>query len=163
MSSLIVKEHLLRSIRRKDRGTTSEETIQILDNAEYGVLSTIGKDGQPYGVPLSYVYKNDSIYFHSALSGHKIDNLEYNAKVSFCVVGSTKVLPGKFSTKYESAVVFGVATEVAGAERYSALTWLLEKYCSDFMEEGKQYIARKDKATRVFRIEIRHISGKARR
>lgn len=60
-------------------------------------------------------------------------------------------------------MVFGVASEVNGAERYDALLLLLEKYCSDFIAEGKQYIEQKDKTTKVFKIEIDRISGKARR
>jgi uncharacterized protein len=79
------------------------------------------------------------------------------------VVGRTKVLPEKFGTEYESAVAFGVASEVLGQERYDALFWLLEKYCPNFLEEGREYIALKDKATKVFKIEISHVSGKARR
>jgi nitroimidazol reductase NimA-like FMN-containing flavoprotein (pyridoxamine 5'-phosphate oxidase superfamily) len=153
----------MRKMRRSDREISIQEARAILDCAEYGILSTAGKDGQPYGVPLSYVYKNDGIYFHCAVSGQKLDNIEYDAKVSFCVVGDTKVLPDKFATEYESAVVFGVASEVNGAERYNALLWLLEKYCPDFIEEGKLYIEQKDKVTKVFKIEINHISGKARR
>lgn len=150
-------------MRRNDREISIQEARAILDSSEYGVLSTIGRDGQPYGVPLSYVHKNDSIYFHCALSGQKLDNIDYNAKVSFCVVGDTELLPDKFSTEYESAVVFGVASEVKGTERYNALLWLLEKYCPDNIEEGKLYIKQKEKATKVFKIEINHISGKARR
>jgi len=52
-------------------------------------------------------------------------------------VGDTKVLPSEFSTEYVSAVAFGVASEVQGAERHDALVWLLEKFSPDFMEEGK--------------------------
>ena len=126
-------------------------------------MSTVDKDGQPYGLPLSYVYKDAVIYFHCALDGQKLDNIEFNAKVSFCVVGKTKVLPDKFATEYESAVAFGVALEVIGTERYNALFWLLEKYCPDFIAEGKQYIEQKNRATKVLKIEINHISGKARR
>lgn len=153
----------MKSVRRNDREITIQEAGNLLDSAEYGVLSTASTDGQPYGVPLSYVYKNESIYFHCALSGHKLDNIEHNSKVSFCVVGKTKVLPDKFGTEYESAVAFGIATEVNGIERHDVLLWLLEKYCPDFIEEGKQYMKQKDKITKVFKIKIDHISGKARR
>ncbi len=153
----------MKEVRRSDREISSQESKCILDTAEYGIMSTVGTDGQPYGLPLSYVYKNDCIYFHCAVSGHKLENIEHNSKVSFCVVGKTKVLPDKFATEYESTVVFGVVSEVNGAERYDALLWLLEKYCSDFIAEGKQYIEQKDKITKVLKIEIGRISGKARR
>jgi uncharacterized protein len=158
-----IQGYRMRAIRRSDREITIQGARAILDCSEFGVLSTVGTDGQPYGVPLSYVYKNDGIYFHSALSGQKLDNIESNAKVSFCVVGHTKILPDTFATEYESAVAFGVASEVYEPERHNALLWLLEKYCPDFIEEGKVYIEQKDKTTKVFRIDISHISGKARR
>lgn len=135
----------------------------MLDSAEYGILSTVGKDGQPYGVPMSYAYQNGCIFFHCALTGHKLENLAVNPRVSFCVVGKTKVLPDQFATEYESVVAFGVAAEVFGEERYAALVLLLEKYCRDFIAEGKRYIEAKDQVTRVFKIEVSRISGKARR
>jgi len=153
----------MRPIRRSDREIPEHDAKGLLGDAEYGVLSTVGSDGQPYGVPLNYVYKNNCIYFHSALSGQKIDNIDSNAKVSFCVVGKTKVLPDKFATEYESAVAFGVAAEVNGNERQNALLWLLEKYCPGFVEEGTLYIEQKNTVTKVIRIEVSHISGKARR
>jgi hypothetical protein len=153
----------IKPVRRKDREINSQEAIELLDSSEYGILSTAGKDGQPYGVPMSYVHKKGCIYFHCALNGQKLDNIADNPRVSFCVVGRTKILPDKFGTEYESALAFGVATEVFGKERYDALESLLEKYCSGFIDEGKQYIELKDKATKVFKIEISHVCGKARR
>jgi hypothetical protein len=75
-------------------------------------------------------------------------------------VGDTKVLPSEFSTNYVSVVVFGVASEVQGAERYNALVLLLEKFSPEFVKEGKKYMEEKDKATKVFKIEIQRISGK---
>jgi len=39
----------------------------------------------------------------------------------------------------------------------------LRKILFYFIEKGKKYIELKDKATKVIKIEINHISGKARR
>ena len=49
----------MNNLRRKDRGISHQEAVELLDKVEYGVLSTVDKNGQPYGVPLSYVYKLD--------------------------------------------------------------------------------------------------------
>jgi len=163
LESPIKKGVRMRPVRRSDREIVDQEARAILERAEYGVLSTVSSDGQPYGMPLNYVYKNGSIYFHSAVTGQKLDNITYNPKVSFCVVGKTNVLPDKFATEYESAVAFGSAAEVYGKERHDALLWLLEKYCPGFIEEGRRYIEQKENATKVIKIEIGHISGKARR
>ncbi|MBW2613470.1 MAG: pyridoxamine 5'-phosphate oxidase family protein [Deltaproteobacteria bacterium] len=151
---------MMREMRRKDKEIGMDDAINFLTEHEYGVLSTVGTDGQPYGVPLNYAYKDNCIYFHCALTGHKIDNIVNNPKVSFCAVGDTKVLPSEFSTNYVSAVAFGVASEIQGTERYNALVLLLEKFSPDFLEEGKKYIKKLDKATKVIKIEIQHISGK---
>lgn len=153
----------MKPLRRTDRAMTAQDTAALLDTAEFGVLSTCGNDSQPCGVPLNYVLKNNAIYFHCALSGQKLDNIADNPRVSFCVVGKTRLLPDQFATEYESTVAFGLASTVEGTERYDALVWLLEKYCGDFIAAGKDYIALKDNATKVIKITIDHISGKARR
>ena len=150
----------MRELRRKDKEIGVDDAIKLLAEGEYGVLSTVDNDGQPYGVPLNYVYKDNCIYFHCALKGHKIDNMDDNPKVSFCVVGNTEVLPSEFSTNYESAVAFGIASELQGTERYDALILLLEKFSSEFMDEGRKYIEKLDKVTKVIKIEIQHVSGK---
>ena len=153
----------MKRLRRKDRALAANDAESLFAECEYGVLATVDKDGQPYGVPLNYVYNDNNIFFHCARIGHKLDNIEHNPKVCFSVVGKSKVLPEEFATKYESAVAFGRASEVQGEEKKRALLWLLEKYSSEFIEEGKRYIEDKDKASRVIKITIDHLSGKARR
>ena len=94
------------AMRRIDRQVSTEETIRILEKCEYGVLSTVNQEGYSYGVPLSYIYKDGSIYFHSANDGYKLKNIAGNGKVSFCVVGQKQSMPEKFTTSYESVIVF---------------------------------------------------------
>ncbi|NLT94463.1 MAG: pyridoxamine 5'-phosphate oxidase family protein [Clostridia bacterium] len=154
---------MFREMRRKDRKLEKSEAVEILKNGEYGILSTAGQDGYPYGVPVNYVYVNGSIYFHCAVIGHKLDNIRNNDKVSFCVVGPTQILPDKFSTKYESVIVFGRAVEVFDDEKNMALFEFINKYSSDYPEQGKEFLNKKYKATIVIKINVEHISGKARR
>lgn len=154
---------MFKEMRRKDRELKNDENIGILKNNSYGILSTISENGYPYGVPISYVFVNDAIYFHCAVKGQKLDNISKNDKVSFCVVGETCVLPADFSTKYESVVVFGKTIEVFEDEKNMALLEIINKYSPDFIEEGKEYISRAGNATKVIKISIEHISGKARR
>ena len=152
-----------REMRRKDRELKNDEAIEILKNNTYGVLSTVSENGYPYGVPISYVFFNNSIYFHGAIKGHKLDNISNNNKVSFCVVGHTQILPDEFSTKYESVIVFGKAIEVYDEEKNTVLLEIINKYSADFIEQGKEYIQKASKATKVIKINIEHISGKAKR
>jgi len=149
-------------MRRKDKAMQDGAIIDLLQNGEYGVLSTVDGNEQPYGVPLNYVLMNNCIYFHCALEGHKLDNLAANRKVSFCVVGRTKVLPAEFSTEFESVIVFGRASLIEGEERYQALNALIEKYSPEFVSEGSAYIEKFDSQTNLVRLEIQHMTGKAK-
>jgi nitroimidazol reductase NimA-like FMN-containing flavoprotein (pyridoxamine 5'-phosphate oxidase superfamily) len=151
------------TLRRKDRAISENETIEILSKGEYGILSTVSADGQPYGVPVSYCLVENALYFHCAVEGHKLNNLQANPRVSFCVVGKTEVQPDKFGTKYESAIVFGQANEVSGEEKQIGLEGLLKKYSTDFFPEGLEYIKRLTERTRVYKITIATITGKAKR
>ena len=56
-------------MRRQDRKLTREEAETILRDGQYGILSTTGEDGYPYGVPVSYAYENGKIYFHGTCDG----------------------------------------------------------------------------------------------
>ena len=153
----------MRKMRRKDRAITESEAKSLLNKAGYGVLSTVAEDGTPYGVPLNFCVIDHCIYFHSALEGQKIDNIACNKMVSFCVVENTEILPDKFATKYESVIVFGEAEEVFNNEKQMALEGLLRKYSPDFFDKGIKYIEDLRDKTRVFKISINKLTGKARR
>lgn len=154
---------MFKEMRRNDRQFTDEEARKILIDGEYGVLSTQGASGYAYGVPLSYAYKDNKIFFHCALEGLKVDNINYNNKVSFCVVGKTMVLPDKFSALYESTIAYGIASEVSGQEKQEALMTLIEKYSPEFMEAGRKYAMNSGDITKVYKIEIEHLTGKGRK
>lgn len=153
---------MFKNMRRNDRQSTEACAVAILEKCEYGILSTISQDGYPYGVPLSYVYKDASIYFHSAVEGHKLDNIVANSKVSFCVVGEKHSMPEKFTTSYESVVVFGQASQVTGVEKRDALIALLAKYSPAYLEKGKAYVENSGDKTTVIKITIEQLTGKVR-
>lgn len=155
---------MFKEMRRKDRELSKEESIKILNKCEYGILSTIGEDGYPYGIPLNYAFENNKLYFHCFVkSGHKLDNFKFCDKVSFTVVGDTKILPGEFSTDFESVIVFGKITEVTGEEKINPLKLLIKKFSAGFEFEGHKYIETDLDKTGVYEIEIKHLSGKAKR
>ncbi|SNX54490.1 pyridoxamine 5'-phosphate oxidase family protein [Thermoanaerobacterium sp. RBIITD] len=154
---------MFREMRRQDRRMDNEEAIELLKKCQYGVLSTVGIDGYAYRVPLSYVYLNNSIYFHCASVGYKLDNIKNNNKVSFCIVGEVEPVPEKFTTKYESVILFCKASEVNGDEKYSALIAILEKYADKYMDKGKEYIKSAGEKVKIIKISIDYIEGKTNR
>jgi len=160
-----VKEGILmfRNMRRSDKAITDNEAFELLTKSEYGILSTVGENGYAYGVPLSYSFVDGNIYFHAATEGLKIDNLLFNNKVCFTIVGNTKLLPEQFSTNYESVIAFGKASIIEGEEKIQGLKFLIEKYSPEFIESGLEYINRAQNATKVIKIEVEKITGKAGR
>jgi len=150
-------------MRRKDRQIPEAEARALLERGEYGVLSTVSAGGRPYGVPVSYCVMDGAIYFHCAVEGKKLADIEENPHVSFCVVGETELLPTEFATRYESCILQGVASEAWGEEKQRALEGLVHKYSADFVTEGRDYIEKQTARARVFRISIESIAGKARR
>jgi uncharacterized protein len=153
----------MKELRRKDRAITEDEAMALLNKAEYGVLSTITENGKPYGVPLNFCIIDHCIYFHCAVEGQKVDNIKQNKSVSFCAVGKTEVLPDQFGTKYESAIVTGEVEEVFDTNKQMALEGLLHKYSPDFVDKGIKYIEGLKEKTRVFKITIDKLTGKARK
>lgn len=147
-------------MRRSDKALSDDAVIKILQEGEYGVLSTVDAEGQPYGVPLNYALKGSNIYFHCALTGHKLDNLLANEKVSFCVVGHSKVVPADFTSEFASVIVTGTAEEIYAEEKYEALVSLIEKYCAEFVEEGRRYIEKLDSETAAVALRIDSMTGK---
>ncbi len=63
--------------------TDVDEIINVLQRCTIGRLGTIGADGYPYITPLNYVFWKNSIYFHCARDGEKIDNILRDSKVCF--------------------------------------------------------------------------------
>lgn len=152
-------------MRRTDRHLSREAAMEILVNGEYGILSTANKDGQPYGVPLSYIAKNDCIYYHCTdAGGNKQDNILNNSKVSFTVVGNTQVLPEKFGTLYDSVIAFGEAVIIYDEEeKLKALRELIKKYSAAYIAEGEKYIKAAASKTMVVKVVIQDVTGKSRK
>ncbi|MDR2146630.1 MAG: pyridoxamine 5'-phosphate oxidase family protein [Tannerella sp.] len=153
-------------IRRKDRILDDKRAIELLQTAEYGFLSLgESEDGYAYGIPISFAYnlEDNALYFHCAPEGHKLENMKRNNKVSFCVVGNTQVLSKKFTTLYESVIVFGKAdVHPSEEDKWFALRKLIEKYCPNDLETGEQYIRTSIHRTHTFKITIERMTAKAK-
>ena len=78
-----------REMRRKRQQLSNDESIAILEKATAGTLALLGDDDYPYAVPISYVYHEGKLFFHSALAGHKVDAIRKYEKASFCVMKIT--------------------------------------------------------------------------
>lgn len=148
-------------MRRKRQLLTEEESISILNSGTSGVLAVDGDGGYPYAVPLSFVYSDSKIYFHCAKSGHKLDALKKNEKVSFCVIGQDRVVPEEYTTYFQSVIVFGKARILENdVEKREAIEKLAAKYSPDQEEGRKQEIDKEFTPLCMVEITIDHITGK---
>lgn len=152
-----------RPLRRAERAMDKETQEEILKRGEYGVLGFLGEDGYPRTLPLSYVYDEGRLYFHSAREGEKVEELRQDPRASFTVVTGTQVLPELFSTAYQSVIGVGHVSVVEGEEKKQALRRLLEKYSPEHRKTGEEYLLRAEKATLVYRMDLLQVTGKERK
>lgn len=153
---------MMHDMRRTDRSLSEAEARQIMAEAAYGFLATVGEDGWPYAVPVNHVLAGDILYFHSAQAGHKLENLAHEERVAFSAVTRAEIVPQEVTTHYRSAIAFGRASLVEDpAEKLRALELLGSRFCAGFETEIQEEIRKHGPRTAVVRILIERITGKA--
>ncbi|AGB29426.1 putative flavin-nucleotide-binding protein [Prevotella dentalis DSM 3688] len=152
------------TVRRQDRLMDEGRALELLRTSEYGVLSMVSEGGG-YGIPVNYVWDGrQSIYIHCAPEGRKLRALAENARVSFCLVGRVNLLPGKFTTEYESALFFGEAhTRLDDEEKMAALHLLIDKLSADFRDTGDKYARKSFHRVEIIRVDFTEFSGKRKK
>lgn len=155
---------MFRKMRRNKQEMTPEESMAVLEKGTSGVLAVIGDEDYPYAVPLSYVYDAEAakLYFHCAVSGHKLDAVKKNPKVSFCVIDKDQIVPQEYTTYYRSVIIFGRMRVIEDeAEGAAAAEKLGLKYAPDDTEEHRKEVI-KEGLLRMCMLElsIEHMSGK---
>ena len=154
---------MFRDLRRKKQLLSKEETTAVLNRGTSGVLALSGDDGYPYAVPISYVYdqEQETIYFHCAKSGHKLDAIARCPKASFCVIDQDQVAPEKFTTYFRSVIAFGVIRVLEGEEALAAAHKLAARYCpQDDGSARAREIADSQGRLCVLEMKIEHMTGK---
>ena len=92
---------------------------------------------------------------------HKIDAIEKNPKVSFCVIAQDQVVEEKYTTYFKSVIVFGKAHIARNVkEKKEAFEVLAAKY-SPRDEKGRMDEMNKlFEQTNIIIVDIEDISGK---
>lgn len=153
---------MFREMRRKRQALSKEECDAILQQGTSGVLALSGDDGYPYAVPISYVYEDDKLYFHSARAGHKLDAVKRNAKASFCVIDQDQIVPEEYTSYFRSVIAFGkIRILEDDQEKWSAIEKLAVKYApGESRENRKKAIEREWNPLCVLEMSIEHMTGK---
>ena len=150
-----------REMRRKRQQLTESESISILENATSGTLALLGDGGYPYAVPISFVYHEGKLFFHSALSGHKVDAISHCDKASFCVIDQDEVHGEQYTTYFRSVIAFGRIHIIEDEkERLAAARLLGNRYNPNQDEALQKEIDKGLHRMLVLRLEIEHLTGK---
>ena len=150
-----------RQMRRKRQQLSDEESIGILQKATSGTLALLGDNGYPYAVPISYVYSDGKLYFHSALSGHKVDAIRNCDKASFCVILQDNVQPEKYTTFFRSVIAFGRIQIVEDeTEKLTIARLLGNRYNPNQDESLRKEIESGLSRMLAIRFDIEHLTGK---
>ena len=153
---------MFRELTRKKQALSREECLRILTEEKRGVLSVLGDDDYPYGMPLNHFYCEDDgkLYFHSGLKGHKIDAIRRNDKASFCVYDQGYRREGEWALNIRSVIVFGRVEIIEDRDKiYEIARKLSHKFPCD-----EEYIEREIRSagprTFMFALVPEHMTGK---
>ncbi len=157
---------MFREMRRNKQVLSRETAEKILREGDFGVLALSGDNGYPYAVPINYAVEGNKIYFHSAKTGHKLDAIKNNDKVSFCVVDRHEVIAEEFTTYFSSAIAFGrirIVEDNDDPDKRRGLELLADKYSSTASAERRAKELGRLNALVVPVMTIEHLTGKAAR
>ena len=153
---------MFREVARKRQVLTSEQITKILKSEKRGVLSVLGDNGYPYGLPMNFWYneENGCIYFHSGKKGHKVDAISSDNKVSFCVYDDGFKKEGEWALNISSVIVFGKIHIVEDSEKAAEIYRKLSiKFTSDigYIDSEIEKFANN---TLCYELQPEHITGK---
>lgn len=155
---------MAKEMRRKKLQTSKKEALRVLFESSYGVLATVSPAGEPRATAVNAVLiDEETLVFHGAPVGEKMENLIANPAVSYFVVAHEEVLGKDFTTDYLSVSVQGIAEVVTDEkEKRELLVKLSQHFAPEKTEDDVVnyiYPARMGKVA-VVRIKILDMKGK---
>lgn len=153
---------VFRELRRIDKKLSMEECVAVLKMEKRGVLSVVGDNDYPYGMPMNHWYKEEDgkIYFHCGTGGHRFDALQKDNKASFCVYDEGYRNPGQWPLNVKSVIVFGKIQIVDDMERIIDITTKLSYKFTQDDAYIKEEIEKHAHRTLLLELTPEHICGK---
>ncbi len=153
---------MFREMLRFRQQLSEAECAAILKREKRGVLSVLGDEGYPYGMPLNHYYDetDGTIYFHGGMQGHRIDALKRCDKASYCVLdGGVREGDDWFLT-FRSVIVFGRLAAVEDREKTMEISRLLSRKFTDDEAYIEDEIRRSGPRTLLLALKPEHMTGK---
>ena len=149
-------------MRRAEKEISDPKEIEAILQASPVCRIAMAADNRPYMVAVNFVSTSTHLYFHTALSGRKIDLLRKNSSVCFEVDLPGDLVQGKtacsWGMAYKSVIGFGRAYFIEGVqEKKKTLDLLMNKFAGegfyDYSDDALDKVC-------VIGIKIEQISGK---
>ena len=149
-------------MRRFKQQISDGKCLKILKEEKRGVLSMIGENGYPYGIPMDHWYSedDDKLYFHCAKTGHKLDAIAACDKVSYCVMDEGFQKEGEWALNINSVVVFGRMKVVEDEEKKRKICTNLCRKFTDDEDYLQRELASALPRVNCLELEIEHMTGK---
>lgn len=153
---------MFRKMRRFKQEISQEDCKKVLNSARRGVLSVNGDDGYPFSIPMNFYYDEaeNTIYFHGAKNGHKIDSIKACDKVCFTAMDEGYKNEGDWFWQLNSVVVFGRAELVEDRDFTEKMARLIGLKYYPTPESVEEEIARDISALQLIALHIEHMTGK---
>ena len=148
-------------MRRSDKEITDRKAIEdIILRSKVCKLAMCEKN-MPYIVPLCFGFKNNTLYFHSAPKGKKVEILKKNPNVCFEFEIFTQVIKSakacKWGMKYRSVIGFGKAGFIADDDlKRQAFDIIMSQYAEGSFVYEEALL----KSTIIIKVEIHSMTGK---
>jgi nitroimidazol reductase NimA-like FMN-containing flavoprotein (pyridoxamine 5'-phosphate oxidase superfamily) len=149
-------------MRRFKQQISDAECIEVLKNTQRGVLSLIGDDGYPYGLPMDHWYceEDGKIYFHGAKEGHKIDAIKACDKAGYCVYDEGYRKEGDWALNIKSVIVFGRISLVQDEEKAREICVALTRKFTDDAEYLEKELKNAFPRVQCLELAPEHMTGK---
>lgn len=153
---------MFRNVTRIKQVLSGEECTAILKKQLRGVLSLLGDDGYPYGMPLNHYYneEDDKLYFHSGKTGYKIEAMLKHPKASYCVYDEGIHENGNWFLTIRSVIVFGKIEMIEDREKIYDIARKLSHKFTDDESYIEHEVETSGPGTLMFALVPEHITGK---
>lgn len=147
-------------MRKQSREMPASFALDVLQKAPFVTVGFVRPDGTPYTVPLNLVLKGaDTLYFHCATEGEKLECIAHNPVVHLTAVSRCKptVGPkdGSFTLEFKSAMANARAEIVTDdAEKVEALRLICLRFLPGHMDAFDASIQRSLARTAVVRLTL---------
>lgn len=144
--------------------TFKPELEEIIRKCQYCSLSMVDEEGKPYVLHMNFGYRDDTVYFHSARTGKKIDILEKNQEV--CIAFSTdhdlryvnEEVGCSWGMRYRSVLVYGKVEFIEDfAEKEEALRIIMSQYSDFAFQFNKPAVI----DVKVYKVRAERMDGRA--